>query len=445
MIWRTNMLKRFALPLFFALAFRPSLHAAINVLDHGVKGDCRTNDAPAINALIRSIAFQDGPIHSGALYFPAPPGGCYLVNQTIVLPSPDAEQYNAVISLIGDGRGVSVIKAGAAINSLLEKDANWNQGDSITDLTFDANGLAQHAITILNGIELRFTRIEALNATVDDMHFSSGGESFVTDSFFANYKTFPPYNIYIEDTSTDNELTNNIEINAKTANIDEANSGGGTNHFTGNHAYGWPLQYCPDYSFITTYTSIWIGNQSDCSNQAAFLVNSWNTLVENNFIQGAANHAICVSPKVGGNIITGNSALFNNQNEPASDAVVQGVMKDGQVSCEGPGVHTATWGNDLNFGVSNIVQNNWPTSNENIWSALYTADVNQTPAIGIGTTTPRATLDINGFARLTTNTTEPASCQISNKGAIALNSASHLCICDGSTWKLDSTGQECRW
>ena len=441
------ILKRLSLTLLFALFAQSQLHAAINILEHGAKGDCVTNDAPVINALIRSIAFQDGPIHSGAIYFPAPPGGCYRVNEPILLPSQPDESYNIVISLIGDGRGVSIIKAGAAMDSVLEKDANWNQGDSITDLTFDANGVAKHAISLLGGIELRLTRVEGLNATVDDLHMGGvanhgAGESFITDSFFANYITFPPYNIYVDVQSTDNEFTNNIEINAKTANIEET---GGSNHFTSNHAYGWPLQYCPTYSFVTAFTSIWVGNQSDCSSEAAFLVNSWNTMVESNFIQGAANHAICVSPQVGGNVITGNTALFNNQNEPASDAVVQGVMAGNQVSCKGPGVHTATWGNDLNFGISNIVQNNWPTSNENIWSALYTADVNQTPAIGIGTTTPQATLDINGFARLNTNASEPTACVASNKGAIALNSASHLCICDGASWKLDSSGQQCRW
>lgn len=333
------------------------------------------------------------------------------------------------------------------MTSVFEKDANWNKGGTITDLTFDANGLAQHAISVLAGDELRFTRIEGLNGTVDDMHMGgvanhTGGEVFVTDSTFANYITFPPYNVYLDVQSTDNEFLNDVEINAKIANIQE---NGGSNHFTGNHAYGWPLQYCPEYSFVTAFTSMWIGNQSDCSNQAAFLVNSWNTLIQGNFIQGAANHAVCVSPQVGGNIITNNMSLFNNANEPAADAVVQSAMENGNVSCKGQGVHTATWGNDLNFGISNIVQGNWPTSNENVWDALFTGDVNQTTAIGIGTPDPQATLDINGFARLTTNSSAPVSCQASNKGAIALNSESRLCVCDGAYWKFDSSGQVCHW
>ena len=40
---------------------------------------------------------------------------------------------------------------------------------------------------------------------------------------------------------------------------------------------------------------------------------------------------------------------------------------------------------------------------------------------------------------------EPAECRASNKGAIALNSESHICICDGSSWKFDSTGKSCTW
>lgn len=440
-------LRRMGLFLLLAIIVSPNLHAAINILEHGAKGDCVTDDAPVINAVIHSIAFQDGPLHAGAIYFPAPPGGCYLVDETITLPAPPSEAFNVVISLAGDGRGVSVIKAGAAMSSVLEKDANWNKGGTVTDLTFDANGLAKHAISVLSGDELRFTRIEGLNGTVDDMHMGgvanhTGGEFFVTDSTFANYITFPPYNVYLDVQSTDNEFLNDVEINAKIANIQE---NGGSNHFTGNHAYGWPLQYCPEYSFVTAFTSLWIGNQSDCSNQAAFLVNNWNTLIQGNFIQGAANHAICVSPQVGGNIVTNNMSLFNNANEPGADAVVQGVMENGNVTCKGQGVHTATWGNDLNFGISNIVQDNWPTSNENVWDALFTGDVNQTAAIGIGTPDPQATLDINGFARLTTNSSAPVSCLASNKGAIALNSESRLCVCDGAYWKFDSSGQVCNW
>lgn len=441
-------LKRLLLLLSILATFTTfPLHAAVNILLRGAKGDCITNDAPVINATIQEMAFRNGSIHSGAIYFPTPPGGCYLVNDSIILPAPANEQFNVAITLSGDGRGVSVIKAGRAIDSVLEKDANWNRGDTITDITFDANGLAKHAISVLGGIELRFTRIEGLNATVDDLHFGGvanyfGGESFVTDSMFANYTTFPPYNIFIDSELTDNEFTNDVEINAKTANIDDGTSS--ANHFTANHAYGWPLQYCPEYSFISG-GSYWIGNQSDCSNTSAFLLESWNAIVQSNYMGGVNNHAVCISPQVGSNVVTGNIAAFNNANESASDSVVQGVMQGKEVICTGPGVHTATWGDSQNFDIGNIVNNNWPESNENLWDLLYTSPVNQAPALGVGTPNPHATLDINGFARLNANSSEPAACTAANRGAIALNSASRICTCNGEAWKLDSNGQACVW
>lgn len=433
-----------ALLIAAVLYLSPAANAAINIVNSGAKGDCVTDDAPAINAAIQSLAA--GATHSGEIYFPKPPGGCYLVDEPIQLPGgPSNYAYNVVISLVGEGRGVSVIKAGATMDAVLQKDAFWDKGDTVTDMTFDANGLAKHAIAVLGGTEIRFTRIEGLNGTVDDLRLdgpanATGGEDYVSDSYFYNAKTFPPYNVYVG-TSTDNKFTDNVMWNASVANVIEAT--GGSNHFISNHAYGWPLKFCPTYSFITAFTSIWIGNQSDCSNEAAFLVNNWQSLIEGNFIQGAANHGVCISPKVGDVQVIGNNMSFNNPNAPSDNAIVQGVMQNGQVSCRGSGVHTATWGNTLNFGASNIVVNNWPASNESLWTAMFTGSVNQSPAIGIGTTAPEATLDINGYARLTTNASAPAACEAKNKGAIALNSESHICICDGSSWKFDSSGKAC--
>jgi hypothetical protein len=428
------------------LGLTPCARAAINILSDGAKGDCVTNDAPAINAVIQSLG--NSSTHSGEIYFPKPPGGCYLVDEPLQLPGgPRDFSYNVVISLIGDGRGVSVIRAGAAMNAVLQKDAFWDKGDTVTDLTFDANALAKHAIDVLGGTEIRFTRIEGLNGTVDDLRLEaatnlSSGEDYVSDSYFANFTTFPPYNVYVGN-STDNGFIDNIMWNAKIANVIEA--AGGSNRFVGNHAYGYPLQYCPTYSFVTAFTSVWIGNQSDCSNEAAFLVNNWQAVIEGNFIQGAKNHGVCISPKAGDVQVIGNTIGFDQPNAPADNSVVQGVMENGNVSCQGPAVHTSTWSNPLNFGTSNIVVNNWPASNESLWTTVFPGDVNQGPAIGIGTTTPQATLDISGFARLSTNASEPAACRTGNRGAIALNSASHLCICDGESWKLDSSGKECPW
>ena len=63
--------------LFLAVMFQSQLHASINILNSGAKGDCVANDAPAINAAIQSLA--NGATHSGEVSFQASgwllPGG----------------------------------------------------------------------------------------------------------------------------------------------------------------------------------------------------------------------------------------------------------------------------------------------------------------------------------------------------------------------------------
>jgi len=66
--------------------------------------------------------------------------------------------------------------------------------------------------------------------------------------------------------------------------------------------------------------------------------------------------------------------------------------------------------------------------------------------VGIGTTTPAATLDINGYMRLMTNSSEPAACSADNDGAIALTSSYLGCVCNGTGWiSIASSTEACVW
>jgi len=50
--------------------------------------------------------------------------------------------------------------------------------------------------------------------------------------------------------------------------------------------------------------------------------------------------------------------------------------------------------------------------------------------IGVGTTAPQATLDINGFVRLQKQTSQPVACDVAHDGSIALTSSTYrLCAC----------------
>jgi hypothetical protein len=66
--------------------------------------------------------------------------------------------------------------------------------------------------------------------------------------------------------------------------------------------------------------------------------------------------------------------------------------------------------------------------------------------VGIGTTAPQATLDVNGYARLALNSSAPVACSSSNPGAIALNHLAKMCACNGTNWNFaDSAGAACSW
>ncbi len=66
--------------------------------------------------------------------------------------------------------------------------------------------------------------------------------------------------------------------------------------------------------------------------------------------------------------------------------------------------------------------------------------------VGIGTTSPQATLDVNGYARLALQSSAPATCSGANTGAIALNHLAQMCACNGTSWVFaDSVGAACSW
>lgn len=70
-----------------------------------------------------------------------------------------------------------------------------------------------------------------------------------------------------------------------------------------------------------------------------------------------------------------------------------------------------------------------------------------TGELGVGTATPRATLDVNGYARLLVYSAMPAACTATNNGSIALTSQYTICVCRNSVgWVLSSNGSTaCSW
>jgi len=69
-------------------------------------------------------------------------------------------------------------------------------------------------------------------------------------------------------------------------------------------------------------------------------------------------------------------------------------------------------------------------------------------SVGIGTATPLATLDVNGYAKMKINASAPVTCSGTYEGAMAyMGTTTHyLCFCDGTSWKQVSTpASACTW
>ena len=68
--------------------------------------------------------------------------------------------------------------------------------------------------------------------------------------------------------------------------------------------------------------------------------------------------------------------------------------------------------------------------------------------VGVGTTSPQATLDVAGTVRLAKNSSAPSTCSSTIDGEIALTHVYTLCVCNGgtATWVLSSNGTTaCSW
>jgi len=72
--------------------------------------------------------------------------------------------------------------------------------------------------------------------------------------------------------------------------------------------------------------------------------------------------------------------------------------------------------------------------------------IERTGNVGIGTTDPKATLDINGFMKLAKQSSVPETCAADYDGAIALTSTYRACVCNGTSWVFISDGSTaCVW
>lgn len=84
----------------------------------------------------------------------------------------------------------------------------------------------------------------------------------------------------------------------------------------------------------------------------------------------------------------------------------------------------------------------------NGYQGIERVRITSTGNVGIGTASPQATIDINGYARLKVHNAQPVACSSSNDGAFAMTSQYTTCACKGGSaaWVRTSDGASaCIW
>jgi hypothetical protein len=181
---------------------------------------------------------------------------------------------------------------------------------------------------------------------------------------------------------------------------------------------------------------------------------------------GGTNTAIGVgalySNTTGGdNTGLGTYALTQNTTGMQNTAIGYGALGSNTTGIANTALGFSVASTTLNGGSNNILIGtssavDTPASSTsnflNIGNTIFATGTNagtvSAPAgnVGIGTSSPQATLDVNGYARLTLRSSQPVACSSGNAGAIALNHLAQMCACNGTSWIFaDSVGAACSW
>ena len=164
----------------------------LSVRDFGAVGDGTTDDAASIQRGIDASQQQQR-----ALWFPA---GVYVVSKGLVVhcsnPHAHLDAHNTRASrLQGEGQHQVTIRASRPMNSVLTftseytyaQKATTTNGHSLSELTFDGNGLTNFSVHAASMTRSKFHAVSANNATLAGMYIGFGWTNqFVECAFHRN-------------------------------------------------------------------------------------------------------------------------------------------------------------------------------------------------------------------------------------------------------------------
>ncbi len=240
------------------------------------------DDSAALNAAAAAASSSTGP-NAGVLYLPPPSSGFYNVCADSFRPQKVANGA-ASLTVRGPAGGGATIRAlpgcssGAVLYATMyiEGEAFGENVKSQTKLTFenvriDGYCLSRYSVYNVYTVGLTFRNSVLRNAATGNganYYQQSGYETSmdnsnrlenVNDAGHTCYNTsadLPNYNMWI--TGTDNQF-GAVAINAKIANYYAA--GGGNNHFTGTHGWGYPGGTDGQPNLRPQYNYLMEGNQ----------------------------------------------------------------------------------------------------------------------------------------------------------------------------------------
>jgi hypothetical protein len=120
--------------------------------------------------------------------------------------------------------------------------------------------------------------------------------------------------------------------------------------------------------------------------------------------------------------ISGTAAISSSKINFANDAISGDKIDGGTIS---------------NFASNGIDDN----------ASATAMTIDSSGSVGIGTTSPGATLDVNGVVRVKKHNTEPFACTATTDAALATTSGYTMCICkSGTGWvQVDDGSTTCNW